>query len=376
MSSPSPAVSPELAREIENAAVEMAWGAGDILSRSFRSQLTIEYKDKNNLDPVTSADKETQQYLANAISARFPGHGILGEETSGEDESDDPSPDFLWVLDPLDGTTNFLNGLPVYASSIGVLHRGRPQAGALYLPWPNTDGGLVLHCRRGNGCFANDDPVEVFATEKPVGNRLVGVPGFFPVTTRVRQDWKGSLGEPRTTGSIAYELAMTAMGAMQYAVFGAPRMWDMLGGAIAVQEAKGDRHDEIPRGKIPGTPSTPSSPPGTKSPPASRNSAAGSPPLCGRQRRPRPPHRPQPPPPLPAPQSRPNAWRGGCGARKAEASPPGAGSPARSWVRACPNAQPSRQAPGGSMGAGTGLTRTTRTSTSVEALVAARSSAR
>ncbi len=239
MSSPSPAVSPDLAQEIENAAVEMAWGAGDILSRSFRSQLTIEYKDKNNLDPVTSADKETQQYLADAISARFPGHGILGEETSGEDESDDPSPDFLWVLDPLDGTTNFLNGLPVYASSIGVLHRGRPQAGALYLPWPNTDGGLVLHCRRGGGCFANDDPVEVFATEKPVGNRLVGVPGFFPVTTRVRQDWKGSLGEPRTTGSIAYELAMTAMGSMQYAVFGAPRMWDMLGGAIAVQEAKG-----------------------------------------------------------------------------------------------------------------------------------------
>ena len=239
MSSPSPAIYPDLAQEIEAAAVEMAWGAGDILSRSFRSQLTIEYKDKNNLDPVTSSDKEAQQYLADAISARFPGHGILGEETSGEEETDDPAPDILWVLDPLDGTTNFLNGLPVYASSIGVLHRGRPLAGALYLPWPNPDGGLVLHCRRGNGCFANDDPVEVFAAEKPVGNRLVGLPGFFPVTTRVRQDWKGSLGEPRTTGSIAYELAMTAMGAMQYAVFGAPRMWDMLGGAIAVQEAKG-----------------------------------------------------------------------------------------------------------------------------------------
>ena len=233
------AVSSDLSREIEAAAVEMAWGAGEILSRSFRSQLTIEYKDKNNLDPVTSADKETQQFLADAITARFPGHGILGEETSGEDESDDPAPDILWVLDPLDGTTNFLNGLPVYASSIGILHRGRPLAGALYLPWPNPDGGLVLHCRRGNGCFANDDPVEVFAAEKPVGNRLVGLPGFFPVTTRVRQDWKGSLGEPRTTGSIAYELAMSAMGAMQYAVFGAPRMWDMLGGAIAVQEAKG-----------------------------------------------------------------------------------------------------------------------------------------
>ena len=232
-------VSPELSQEIESAAVEMARGAGEILSHSFRRQITIEYKDKNRLDPVTSADKETQKYLEDAIAARFPAHGILGEETSGEEESDDPAPDFLWVLDPLDGTTNFLNGLPVYASSIGVLYRGRPLAGALYLPWPVPGGGLVLHCRRGGGCFADDEPVEVFATEKPVGNRLIGVPGYFWQTTRFNRSLKGSLGEPRTTGSIAYELAMTAMGAMQYTVFGAPRMWDMLGGAIAVQEARG-----------------------------------------------------------------------------------------------------------------------------------------
>ena len=97
----------------------------------------------------------------------------------------------------------------------------------------------MLHCRRGGGCFADDEAVEVFATEKPVGNRLIGLPGSFWQTTRFNRSLKGSLGEPRTTGSIAYELAMTAMGAMQYTVFGAPRMWDMLGGAIAVQEAQG-----------------------------------------------------------------------------------------------------------------------------------------
>jgi myo-inositol-1(or 4)-monophosphatase len=232
-------VSPELSQEIESAAVEMARGAGEILSHSFRRQITIEYKDKNRLDPVTSADKETQKYLEDAIAARFPAHGILGEETSGEEESDDPAPDFLWVLDPLDGTTNFLNGLPVYASSIGVLYRGRPLAGALYLPWPVPGGGLVLHCRRGGGCFADDEPVEVFATEKPVGNRLIGVPGYFWQTTRFNRSLKGSLGEPRTTGSIAYELALTARGVMQYAIFGAPRMWDMAGGALAVMEAGG-----------------------------------------------------------------------------------------------------------------------------------------
>jgi len=240
-----------LAMEIETAAVEMARGAGALLAGCFGRQLTIEYKDKNQLDPVTSADKDTQQYLEAEISRRFPDHGILGEEilpessgdsageSSGRTESDDPAPDFLWVLDPLDGTTNFLNGLPVYASSIGILYRGRPIAGAVFIPWPVPAGGLVLHSRRGGGCFADDEPVSVYETEKPVGNRLMGLPGSFSQTTRFDRSLKGSMGEPRITGSIAYELALTAMGAMQYSIFGAPRMWDMLGGTIAVQEAGG-----------------------------------------------------------------------------------------------------------------------------------------
>ena len=231
----------QIAQEIEKAAVAMAHGAGEILSDHFGHQLSIEYKDKEQRDPVTSADKTTQEYLEGEIRQRFPDHGILGEETSGEAEaeSNEPAPDFLWVLDPLDGTTNFLNGLPVYASSIGVLYRGWPIAGALYLPWPTPEGGMVLHCRRGGGCFIDDQPVTVFQAEKPVANRLTGLPGSFSQTTRLDRKLKGPLGELRVTGSIAYELAMTATGVMQYAVFGAPRMWDMLGGAIAVQEAGG-----------------------------------------------------------------------------------------------------------------------------------------
>jgi myo-inositol-1(or 4)-monophosphatase len=229
----------QLARKIESAAVQMACGAGEILSEHFGRQLSIEYKDKQQRDPVTSADKATQEYLEAEIKRQFPEHGVLGEETSGEAESEDPAPDFLWVLDPLDGTTNFLNGLPVYASSIGVLYRGRPLVGALYIPWPGPNGGFVLHCRRGGGCFAGDEPVAVYESDQPTSNRLIGLPGSFSEFTRFSSKLKGNLGEMRTTGSIAYELAMTACGVMQYSIFGAPRMWDMLGGAIAVQEAKG-----------------------------------------------------------------------------------------------------------------------------------------
>ena len=88
-------------QDIETAAVALAWGAGRILSDQFGRQLSIEYKDKNQLDPVTSADKATQEYLVNEIARRFPSHGILGEEGSDETDPTGPAPDFLWVLDPL-----------------------------------------------------------------------------------------------------------------------------------------------------------------------------------------------------------------------------------------------------------------------------------
>ncbi len=233
-----------LARDIEQHAVEIARGAGRILAGYFGRPITVEFKDEHERDPVTAADKAAQEYLTAEIAKRFPEHGVLGEEgTEEEKESEAPAKDILWVLDPLDGTTNFINGLPVFASSIGVLHRGWPMAAALYVPWPNSEpksgGGFVLHCRKGGGCFADDERVSVYESEKPVPSRLIGVPGYFGVGQRFTGELAGKAGEVRTTGSIAYELAMTARGVLQYAMFGAPRLWDMAGGALAVVEAGG-----------------------------------------------------------------------------------------------------------------------------------------
>ena len=252
-------------KDLESSAVEIAWGAGAILKKSFGRQIAIEYKDKNKLDPVTEVDRDCQRYLVEEINRRYPSHGILGEETpeptetgnkanqpeqsaesKGPDELDELAADFLWILDPLDGTTNYLNGLPVFACSIGIVHKGAMVAGALYLPWPNQDGGFVLHCHRGGGSFADGEPVSVYQSDQPVGNRLVGLPGSFGQLMRFGKGVKGHRGEPRTTGSIAYELAMTSCGVMQYAVFGAPRMWDMAAGALAVQEAGGTVMARLP----------------------------------------------------------------------------------------------------------------------------------
>jgi len=229
-----------LAEDIEQHAVELARGAGRILAGHFGKKIEVEFKDEHERDPVTAADKETQEYLTAEILKRFPEHGILGEEgTKEEKESEEPAKDILWVLDPLDGTTNFMNGLPVFASSIGVLYRGWPMAAALYLPWPTNDGGFVLHCHKGGGCFADDEPVKVYESDEPVPSRLIGVPGYFGVGQGFTGKLAGKAGEVRTTGSIAYELAMTARGVLQYAMFGAPRLWDMAGGALAVVEAGG-----------------------------------------------------------------------------------------------------------------------------------------
>jgi myo-inositol-1(or 4)-monophosphatase len=237
-----------LAQEIETFAVRLAEGAGEILSAHFGRQISIEYKDKAHRDPVTAADTTCQEFLVAEIAQRFPDHGILGEEDAGA--SDTACPDYLWVLDPLDGTTNFINGLPVYASSIGVLYRGRPLAGAPYIPWPKPGGGLVMHCRRGGGCFADGEPVTVYQSKEPVNNRLVGLPGSFAHTSKFAGRLTGSGhsngGEPRTTGSSAYELAMTASGVLQYSIQGSPHLWDVAAGVLAVTEAQGTVMARLP----------------------------------------------------------------------------------------------------------------------------------
>ena len=240
MAQDSPAaVDDKLAGGIAAAAEEMARGAGEILLGHFGLNITVEYKDEAQNDPVTSADKASQEFLSSEIAKRFPGHGILGEEGADDAEADTPAPDFVWVLDPLDGTTNFLNGLPLYASSIGVMHRGIPIAGALFIPWPNSKGGFVLHCHRGHGCFADGEPVSVYQADEPANNRLAGLPGYFAHNAKFSSRLRGKTGDMRVTGSIAYELAMTARGSLQYSIIGASHMWDMLAGALAVMEAQG-----------------------------------------------------------------------------------------------------------------------------------------
>ena len=236
----SDAISDGLLADIEARATEMAREAGAILASHFgHGKLEVEFKDEKQRDPVTNADKECQELLEGAIARHFPDHGVLGEEGEDKEAEDSPAPDFVWVLDPLDGTKNFMGGLPVYASSVGVMHRGEPIVGAVFVPWPSDGGGVVLHARTGGGAFADDEPISVADSEEPRGNSLVTLPGSFGAAYRFRKPMNGKVGEVRVTGSIAYELAMTARGVLQYAVTTGPHLWDVAGGVVLVAEAGG-----------------------------------------------------------------------------------------------------------------------------------------
>ena len=227
-----------LLADMERKAVDLARGAGGILSKYFGGNLDVEFKDDRQRDPVTNADTEAQAFLERGIAASFPDHGVLGEEDEANAAADNAAArDFLWVLDPLDGTKNFLHGLPVYASSVGVLYRGEPVVGAVYTPWPSAGGGVVHHARRGGGAFTDGVPIAALSADAPSSGQLATIPGSFDWLYRFDKPVRGKTGDPRVTGSIAYELVLVARGVTQYMYTSNPHMWDVAGGVAVAMEA-------------------------------------------------------------------------------------------------------------------------------------------
>ena len=223
--------------EIERQATAMAKEAGRMLLGYFGGPLRIEYKDKQLSDPVTEADRQTQAFLTARIAEAFPDHAVVGEEDT--ESSEEPLPEFVWVLDPLDGTRNFSQGLPVFACSVGVLRRGVPVAGAIFLPWPGGDG-VVLHARAGGGAHRDEKPLGRLDAKAPESRRLTGLPGGFGYRMTFGESMRSRIGETRQIGSIAYELAMAASGVYQYsALTGSLSLWDVAAGSVIVAEAGG-----------------------------------------------------------------------------------------------------------------------------------------
>ena len=230
----------ELLINIQKDAYELAMSAGKLLQGYFRDPMSeaevlkVSYKDAKKRDPVTAADKEVQKHLSDKIKAKYPTHGIVGEEG---DSSSDSLPDIVWVLDPLDGTRNFMHGFPCYASSIGIMFKGLPIAGAIFIPWPNQDPGIVIHASNGNGCMVNDKQLETPYLDDVDPNAIITLPGSFSGRFKFDGQFISKAGEPRMGGSIAYEMSLVALGITEYAVISGSHLWDVLAGIVLVNES-------------------------------------------------------------------------------------------------------------------------------------------
>ena len=183
-------------------------------------------------DPVSEVDHATEVLIRARLADAAPGHDIIGEEIDDRPGRDH---DFAWAIDPVDGTENFVNGLPLFAASIGLLYRGRPVVGAV---WCSTShalrSGVYSACEGGALRF---DGERLGSLERPdVRRRLVGVPGAGG--DGVETD--GAAFEPRVTGSAAIECAFVAARLLAGARFAAPRLWDVAGGAVLVRAAGGE----------------------------------------------------------------------------------------------------------------------------------------
>jgi inositol-phosphate phosphatase / L-galactose 1-phosphate phosphatase / histidinol-phosphatase len=117
-----------LAPLLAQVATAAAEAAGVLILRDFRQPLEV--LDKDDASPVTRTDRAAEQLIRTKISIRFPDHGIIGEEYG----STDPDAEYVWVIDPIDGTRAFITGKPLFGTLIAVLHQGRPVVGVLYQP--------------------------------------------------------------------------------------------------------------------------------------------------------------------------------------------------------------------------------------------------
>ena len=226
----------DVLEELDSFARHLASQAGALVMEHFLKPHQVEYKSRGRRSPVTEADRASEEYLAHAIEERYPDHAILGEESP---ERALKESEFLWVLDPLDGTTNFLNGMPVFAVSVGLLYQGRPTVGSIFVPYPGREGGSLFHARAGGGAYQDEEPLHVAPAGHPGAGWIAMLPGRYSRFLSFRGAMGANHGEVRALGSICYEATLVCRGVAQYSLFTAPRLWDVAAAALLVQEAGG-----------------------------------------------------------------------------------------------------------------------------------------
>lgn len=218
-----------------NIAIRAARNAGAIIQRSSEnvSQLTISKKSKN--DFVSEVDRLAEQEIIQMIKYHYPDHSILAEE-SGEHKGNE----YTWVIDPLDGTTNFLHGYPQYSVSIALKNKGKTEVGVVYDPLRDE----LFTAEKGGGAMLNNRKIRV-SKQTDLSTALLGTgfPFKFPQHLDAYMHMFKALTPTtagiRRAGSAALDLAYLSMGRLDGFWEIGLKEWDMAAGILLVQEAGG-----------------------------------------------------------------------------------------------------------------------------------------
>ena len=222
-----------------NIAVKAARRAGSIINRASLDRGSLQITAKNRNDFVTQVDKAAESAVIDIIRQAFPDHDVLGEE-SGSLPGSSSKAEYRWIIDPLDGTTNFIHGFPQYCVSIGIQHRGTLAHAVVYDPSRNE----LFTASKGRGAFLDDRRIRVSKCTQ-LRDALVGT--GFPFKELSRLDaYMGQLRTMMTSsagvrraGSAALDLAYVACGRMDAFWEMGLSSWDMAAGALMIQEAGG-----------------------------------------------------------------------------------------------------------------------------------------
>jgi myo-inositol-1(or 4)-monophosphatase len=214
--------------------IDMARDAGAILHDRFGQPHEVHYK--GIIDVVTEADRTAEALIAARLREVYVDHDLLGEEGSRGAGTDSP---YRWVIDPLDGTTNFAHGLPTFAVSIALEERGEPIVGVVYDPMRDE----MFAARRGGGAILNGEPIRVSSVDRLLGGLTVtGFSYDLAVREHQAETWRRFLTRVqaiRQTGSSALNLAYIAASRLDgYWEWGI-LPWDVAAGALLVTEAGG-----------------------------------------------------------------------------------------------------------------------------------------
>jgi myo-inositol-1(or 4)-monophosphatase len=221
-------------------ALQAVQEAGDLINSNFQNLQYSDIQAKGKNDFVTRVDREAEAIISRILLKEFPRHQILGEESGYSRQKSK----YLWVIDPLDGTTNFIQGIPHFAVSMAFMENSKVVFGLIYNPISEER----FHAFKGHGAFLNNRPIAV--SRKKTMRSAFGATGFpfkAPQFLETYTDTFRSLlprcQDLRRCGSAALDLAYTACGCYDFFWEAHLLPWDFMAGKLIVEEAGGRTSD-------------------------------------------------------------------------------------------------------------------------------------